>query len=243
MYKKLLKINVFLIAFLILISVSVSAEQEDTIQEDFRCTQLLIQTNPDVDPICNRTCTTRCLNIGFSCPYGNSDPDNGGCIDLADQEIENPDAIEYFNFIGINWGPINKAVPRFVRLILFTFFSFESLMAIGYGIYGMWVRTTAQDSPEKVEESTKIYKNAIIGVAIGLGGVIFIQIAALIAGLEGNVFSFNFFPPQGAVVELEQGDVKNGICNDGQVGQVLVNGVLIGEYLCEDGRWTDQPIN
>jgi len=61
------------------------------------------------------------------------------------------------------------------------------LICIAYGVYGMFVRSTAGDNEEKLKLSSAIFKNAIIGLVITFLSLLAVNIISIMMGL-GNIW-------------------------------------------------------
>lgn len=83
-------------------------------------------------------------------------------------------------------------VSELVRLAFTIFFIIIAIVALFLGIYGMYVYTTAGEDAEKVQKAQKIFKNAIMGIAIAVLGILIVNVIFIFLGLDPNdVFTFN----------------------------------------------------
>lgn len=187
---------------------------------DPNCSALLF-VDPEAD--CNLTCEYRCIASGDGCEK--DDPTACKTVEQTTDQIA-----DNINFSGIDFGPPERAIPSLIRMLLTAVMGLISVAAIIMGIYGMIVRTTAAESPEKIEESAKIFRNAIIGVVISSMGILMIQIIVLLLGITQGLFDFNFVP-----VDIED---LAAACGDGQIGYVKDASVGdVANYICRSEQW------
>jgi hypothetical protein len=235
---KLQAILLTFLTFLVVAPIAVIAQTPET-NVDSRCTAYLL-TKPfeaDGNPKCNIVCEARCIGLGQSCAYQR--PSN--CITLTNEIINN--GLTGFNIFGVDFGPTPQAIPRIIRLALTAVFSIIGLIAILLGVYAMYLRSTAGDNAEKVELTAKVIRNAIIGIVISFLGVVIVQIVALLLGLTGGLFNFNFIPT--ATVILDASTALQP-CETGALGYII-NGNTAVLYNCQASVWVRQagniPIN
>jgi len=181
-----------------------------------------------LDPtLCSIECKKECVEDGRSCAYNNKNV----CIDIEDAsvgEIENS-----VNFSGINLGPPETLVPTVSRILLTVAFAVIALATLFMAIYGLIVRTTASESPEKIELSAKIFKNALIGLAISTVGILIVQVIATLFGISNGIFDFYLVPP----IYIESTNVA---CEPGTRGFTR-DGDNLKYYFCSSaGEWQVQ---
>ncbi|MCA9383291.1 hypothetical protein KC909_02915 [Candidatus Dojkabacteria bacterium] len=227
-FKRITILTFSMLLMTVIVGIRVKAQEYRT---DPECILFIAQNPIDGDPPCNDYCDALIIENGYNCTFGNP----GGQFDL--DNLDNSELLERTNVFGFDLGPADKAFPRLVRLVMFAMLSFVGLASMGYGFYGAYVRSTALDSPDKVELANKIFKNAVLGVLIAFGGVIILQILALVIGIEDNLTSFNVIPKRGNFVSITREDVENGFCLEEQLGYLDTGGGTEDEYRCEDGRW------
>lgn len=229
MHKVKLLLTSLLLIFSIVSLSSVVATGEFLIDYDCVNYKLL---NPGDSNVCNDLCRKDCIDAGQSCPPGESDP--ASCIDLPG-EIVPDDFTKNINFFGIYFGAPDQALGRLLRVFFMGVFAMLAMFSILYGIYGLWVRSTAGDSSDKVEEGDKIFKSAFWGIVVSFSAVLIMQIAAVILGIEGNIFKINLIPKQGfGLVEITTDDL-DGACLPEQTGDLDKDGSA--DYKCEEGKW------
>lgn len=95
------------------------------------------------------------------------------------------------NFFGIELTPDQEGVARVVRSGITVAFGLLVVLSVFYGIWGIYVRSTASDNEEKMKESVKIFKNAVLGLVITVVGFIVVEILSLLLGL-GNIWELTF---------------------------------------------------
>jgi len=195
---------------------------------DSDCVQAKI-IDPNVN--CNVECNRNVLNAGLSCPTGQPNANLSGAVPKPTNFQGVASRVQLF---GFNFGPPELAIPALVRVALTIAFSAIALGSITYGVYGMIVRTTAADNAERVELSTKIFRNAIIGVLIAFGSGIIIQLAAVGLGLEDNLFEFNLIPSS-RFTAITPNDLTQP-CTVGIDG-FIQQAVRLDIYSCLGGNW------
>ena len=105
-------------------------------------------------------------------------------------------------------SPIEKILPRtnfdgsiddvaeLIRLAFSAFFMLIAIVAVFLGIYGMYKYTTAGEDQEKVQLAQKIFKNALMGIGIAVGGIIIVNIIFIFMGLDpSDLYTFNISNP------------------------------------------------
>ncbi|MBN1916244.1 hypothetical protein JW796_04685 [Candidatus Dojkabacteria bacterium] len=95
------------------------------------------------------------------------------------------------NFFGIKFSPGQEGIARVVRSGITVAFGLLVVLSVFYGIYGIFVRSTAGDSEENMKKSVAIFKNAMLGLIIAIIGFIVVHILSLLLGL-GNVWDITF---------------------------------------------------
>ncbi len=225
---KLQAILLTFLTFLVVAPMALVVNAESNV--DSRCTAYLI-TKPTEDngqPKCNIVCDKTCIDQGKSCVY--KQPTS--CIFLSDEQINQ--GLTGFNIFGVNFGPPAQAIPRIVRMLLTAIFSIVSLVAILIGVYAMYLRSTAGDNAEKAEETIKVIRNAIIGVVICFLGVVIVQIVALLLGISGGLFDFNFIPVKTTLETISQP------CSPDGATTFLDEPNATHMYKCVGSRWVRQ---
>lgn len=228
-----------LIIFLFLgMFIFTQAARAQEVKVDQRCSAYLI-TKPTEEatgkPKCNITCNSDCIDAGKSCVYGTIN----NCSVVLEEEDINED-VPSLNIFGVDFGPPTTAIPRIIRTFLTGIFALISLIAIIMGLYGMYLRSTAADNPEKVELAMKVFKNAILGIIISFFGVVILQGVALLLGLTGNLLEFNLLPDEnGAFMQLTAQMLNDPCSPDGTIASFIdENGAY--RYECRAGRWIRQ---
>ena len=203
---------------------------------DPKCVAYLLTHTFITHPPCNETCSEICLNEGRSCRYvdGILVTSNDQCIDLEESGVTPiADAINVF---GIDI-PYDKAVLVLGRAGLMLVFILIGLASIGLGFYAMYLRSSSQGEPEKIEESTKVFKNTIIGLIISFTAVLLIQVVALSVGISDSIFDLTFIPKLGTVVKITPDDLQFGTCRPEQ--KAVLEGVgNLAVFKCDNKAWT-----
>lgn len=208
----------------------VNAVTEEII--DPKCSGYLVTTPFEEDtglPICTTLCRRECVDLGQSCRYSDGKP--GGCFDLEGTIVDPVE--ERLNLMGADFGPPREAVPRLVRLALMAVFSLIGLVSIIIGLQVLVKRSTAGDNADAVEESAKTMRNAILGVVISFAGVFVVQVVALLIGLTGGLFDFQFAVSNAT---LTQSDLSQPCTVEGQRG-IYTTLTRTSFYKCVDGSW------
>ncbi len=95
------------------------------------------------------------------------------------------------NFFGITFTPTQAGIALLSRTIIGAVFGLMIVLAVLYGFYGIYVRSTAGDNEDKMKESVTIFKNAVLGAVSSIGVLVIMQIISVLLGL-GNIWEFNF---------------------------------------------------
>ncbi len=95
-------------------------------------------------------------------------------------------------FFSTNFDGSVDDLSELIRLLLIAFFMVIAIVALFLGIYGMYVYSTAGEDDEKVQKAQKIFKNAIIGLAIAVFGVVIVQVIAIVFGVSDGLFDLSF---------------------------------------------------
>ncbi len=119
-------------------------------------------------------------------------------------------------------GSAPECAAMLVRMAISVGIGVLFLVAVGYGIYGMIIRTTAGDNEEKLKESVKIFKNALLGIVITAVGLVIVQMISVLLGL-GNIWEFNFSTPSVTCSQPQPPAVETPNCTR--------------PYTCSNGRW------
>lgn len=212
---------IFLTTILFLGSfMTVQAQDPEDLILDTKCNnyRVLLRDN-QMSPVCNTYCRFACLNDGKHCVYGSTTE-----CPLTDADLESLysgvplDAEKAFNIFGVELCPDPDTRPDddpycLVNLIRLGFYAVISLFVfilVLMGLWVAWVRSTAADSPEKVEKAATIARNAITGALITFLFVVIVQVVSLLVGLTGNIFDISLVPQP---KELSYGDP----CDSGYV--------------------------
>lgn len=95
-------------------------------------------------------------------------------------------------FFRTNFDGSIDDVSELIRLAFILVFTIIAVVAFFLGIYGMYLYSTALDDDEKIQTAQKIFKNALIGIAIALMGIVLVQVVSLFLGVDTeDLFTFN----------------------------------------------------
>lgn len=94
-------------------------------------------------------------------------------------------------FFKTNYDGTIDNVSEFIRMGFILFFAVMAVAALFLGIYGMYLYTTAGEDDEKIQKAQKIFKNALIGLAIAVFGIVIVQVVAVFMGIQTeDLFTF-----------------------------------------------------
>lgn len=108
------------------------------------------------------------------------------------------------DFFGIE---VDRAPLILIRRVLLLVFGGAGLIIIVLGMVATYKYSLAGGVQEKLQEAVKMFKSLIIGAVITFGGLVLIQLVAMLTGVTGNLFDFNFLPRSGIVVYLYPDDL------------------------------------
>ncbi len=175
--------------------------QSGTYVVDPECESYLLTKSPDDAAVCNSICEKTCITSGRHCSPGK--PEDCISVDLENVYPEvQPKISKAVNVFGIDLCPTAATGPDddpyciliLVRLGFYAFFSVIIFLTLGLGLWVVWVRSTAADSPEKVEKAVTIAKNAITGLLIVFLFLAIVQVSALLTGLTESLFDVSIVP-------------------------------------------------
>lgn len=234
--------KIFLLTTLVLfalgLSLNVNAQSPEDLVVDPECSEYVAASKGDREPPCNKVCQRKCVE----------DPSTGGCI------YQRPDECNFFNFDADFPEVADTVVPSFnpfdielcpnaaqrpdddpyctlslVRLGFYAAISLIVFVSVVMGFWVVWERSTAGDNSEKIEKSSVIARNAILGLLIAMFFLAIVQLAALLVGLTGNIFEFSIVPEPRVVPVGGRCDVGNVVCEPGASCELGFG----DEYYCE----------
>lgn len=189
-------ICVVVFSFLLVGSVKVAAQPVNYVPEP-TCIKRELVTGKIGQ--CNPQCKEQCITEGKSCKFG--EPDE--CFSMSpvdEQQVINQqkDYREALNFFGYNMcTPDNPdCIPSLIRLAFLAILSLFGLAGAGMGLWAAYLRSLAQTA-EAISNAYKMGMNAFIGLVIGFGGILIVQIVGLLTGSTQGLFDFNIFPKAG----------------------------------------------
>ncbi len=111
-----------------------------------------------------------------------------GATGTINQDVREISEILFFK---TNFDGSVDNVSELVRLAFILFFAVIAVAALFLGIYGMYLYSTAREDEEKVKLAQKVFKNAIMGLAIAVLGIVVVQIVAIFLGVDTqDLFTF-----------------------------------------------------
>ena len=202
---------------------------------DSKCVTYLLTHDYTGNPPCNEVCDGSCLELDRSCKYvdGTFIKTNDQCFDLEETALT--PVTDSINIFGIDI-PYDKAIWVLSRAGLLLIFAVISLISIGLVIQAMYLRTTSQGEPEKIEESTKIFRNAVLGLVISFGAILLTQVFALFLGISDSIFDLTVIPKLGLIVKLTPEEIDKQVCRPEQNGVQEGAGNLF-VFACDNKRW------
>lgn len=229
--KKIVAITVGLICILAMFSLgkanAVTTPTPDPVF-DYECQKMTLLSPDGVDssgkPKCNLFCERSEIYTNGSrndkyCPYGQKI----GAIAGTDAAMFG--ANYKFNEFFI---PQEDAVIIYIRSGLYVVMGLAGLLLVLYGLYGWYVRSMSAGSPDKVQLSMSIFKNAIIGGVLVVVAVVVVQLVYSVMGITQGPFDFNFIPKIGTSVTITDEDIGRRCYSN----QTDTNG-----HVCTDGKW------
>jgi hypothetical protein len=121
------------------------------------------------------------------------------------------------------------ATMIYIRAAIYALIGATSLLVILYGLYGWYKYAMSEGNPDKVGESRKIFKNAIIGTIIIVMSFSAVQLIFTLLGVTDSVFEFTFIPKAGFKVTVKDSDVGR-FCYPEQKDKT-------GAHTCVDNKW------
>ncbi len=202
---------------------SISAQDVELVV-DPECQQYLLLKSPDEVAKCNVVCAITCVETGKHCAPNS--PENCITLDLATAYPEvKPTFSSAVNIFGTNLCPTTAAGGEddpfctmiLVRLVFYAFLSVIMFVSLVMGLWVVWERSTAADSPEKIEKAVTIGKNVIKGLAIVFFFLGIVQISALLLGLTGSLFDISIVPQPRSIPMGGKCDNVFGTCTFPQI--------------------------
>lgn len=95
-------------------------------------------------------------------------------------------------FFDTNFDGSVDNLAELIRMAFIVAFGLIAVAAAFIGFYGMGVYSTAGEDDEKVQKAQKAFKNALIGIAVSVFGILIIQVVALMFGISGGITDFSF---------------------------------------------------
>mgnify|MGYP001477425943 CR=1 FL=1 len=194
---------------------------------DYECSKMTLLSTSGVDstgkPLCNLFCERTEIytaggvrNTKF-CPYG-----------LKTGAVEGSELFANY-LVNEFFVPQEDAAIIYIRSGLFVVMGLAGLLLVLYGLYGWYVRSMSAGSPDKVQLSMSIFKNAIIGGILMVVAVVIVQLVYSVMGITQGPFDFNFIPKIGTVVTITDEDIGRRCYSN----QTDTNG-----HTCIEGKWS-----
>ncbi len=207
-------------------------EPEDLLPEP---TCIAFSASGSAKQICNRVCERQCVENGQGCAFG----EPSRCKNLSESDW-NEVVVKVrpaYNIFSVELCPDPDLRPAddpyctivIVRLAFYAVISILIFILVLMAMWVVWERSTAADSPEKVEKAVTIAKNAITGVLITLLFVVIVQVASLLLGLTGSLFDITIVPQPKVVPDGGRCDAGYVVCETGSSCEPGFG----GEYYCE----------
>jgi hypothetical protein len=195
---------------------------------DYECAKMTLLSKSGVDPetgkpLCNLFCEREQIypEVGIRntmfCPYGFKTGAVEGSTLFANYLFN-----EFF-------VPQEDAALIYIRSGLYVVMGIAGLLLVLYGLYGWYVRSMSAGTPDKVQLSMSIFKNAIIGGILMVVAVVIVQLVYSVMGITQGAFDFNFIPKIGTVVTITDEDAGRRCYSN----QTDTNG-----HDCVEGKWS-----
>ena len=157
------------------------------------------------EPTCNRYCQRKILYMSpdYTTPSGNY------CVFSFTDKVatDSTGKVLTLELIAPLQPLAEDTVLIYIRGGIYLIMGGSSLAVILYGLYGWYLRAMSEGNPEKVAESVKVYKNAIIGIIIIFSALVITQLLFLFLGITDGPFDFNFIPKAGYLVDVTDADL------------------------------------
>ena len=181
----------------------VKAQDPEDLIIDTKCNTYLSTASDNFRPYCNSICKRECIDSGNHCPSGSTQECTVTDAALDLHYLSDSRRLQRnFNILGVELCPDPATRPPddpycMINLIRLGFYGVISLLVfilVLIALWVVWVRSTAADSPEKVEKAATIAKNAIVGALITFLFISIVQVVSLLVGLTGNIFEITIVP-------------------------------------------------
>lgn len=220
--KQLIFTIILVLGFAIFIS-SVNAVEPDDLVIDTECVAYITNSGLRGSSFpCNEVCERQCIDAGKNCQYENPSECATILFDANFPEVTRVVKPAY-NIFSLELCPDRNTRPdddpyctlTLVRLSFYAVISLIMFTTVLMGLWVAWVRSTAMDSPDKVEKAVSIARNAIIGVFITFLFLGIVQITSFVLGLTGSLFDFSVVPKPKTFKIGDQCNNIYGICPAG----------------------------
>ena len=160
---------------------------------------------------CSKSCPRKCLYAkpdfriridGFCLKAEYTD--EYYCDGYDSSEVPLSSSLDKINILNVE---VDRSILILFRRAILLVMGGAGLIIIGFGLFATYKYSMSEGNQEKVQEAMKIFKGLIIGAIITFSGVLFIQISALVTGVTGSLFDFNFMPRTGRVIYLYETDI------------------------------------
>lgn len=193
---------------------------------DTNCAKAILEgiaIDANNQPICNTSCVRGIIYDGpdyttpngHYCVYGST---STGAVDTGGSLI-------VLSTLGALKPSQQNTVLIYVRGAIYLVLGAGSLAVILYGLYGWYLRAMSEGNPDKIAESVKVYKNAVIGIIIIIAAIIIAQLTFVFMGVTDSPFEFDFIPISGYEVVVTPNDVGR-YCYSNQIDTT-------GVYQCD----------
>ncbi len=142
-----------------------------------------------------RACLDKDPNNFYNYNYCVCLDNNGNIVSATPSDDKSDNVLSNIKsdlFFKTNFNGTVKDIPEFIRMLFIIVFMIIAIVAMFLGIYGMYVYSMAGEDDEKVQLAQKIFKNALIGLAIAVFGVLIVQLIAGLFGVSDGLFDFTF---------------------------------------------------
>lgn len=95
-------------------------------------------------------------------------------------------------FFKTNFDGSISDLSELSRLIFIVFFMIIAIVAVFIGVYGMYLYSNAGENDEQLQLAQKVFRNALMGLAISILGVLVVSLLFIFLGVDPkDLFTFN----------------------------------------------------
>lgn len=100
--------------------------------------------------------------------------------------------LKLVNIFGVDLGPLNIFLPKFIRLGFTMFFVLIGFV-LAFQLFGaLWSSSTAGANDEAIQNAQKQIVNSLLGLFFIAVAVVVVQVLASLFGVTGSLFDFRY---------------------------------------------------